>query len=105
LLAQHADLDLAFQKRCLVLITEAVNSGQAPAEHMAYLTDRVRVAEKQKQVYGTQFHQVGGRMEPYPIEDETNVDNRRRAVGLPSLAKYREMVEKMYDAEPAAKPH
>jgi hypothetical protein len=104
LLVQHADLDLAFQKRCLLLITEAVNGGQAPAEHMAYLTDRVRVAEKQKQVYGTQFHRVSGRMEPYPIEDDAGVDSRRRSVGLPTLAEYRETLQKTYGDEPAAEP-
>ncbi len=56
---------------------------------MAYLTDRVRVAEKQKQVYGTQFQEVDGKLEPDPIEDEVRVDTRRQAVGLPPLAKYR----------------
>ncbi len=96
LLVQHADQDHAFQKRCLVLLTEAVKSGQAAAEHMAYLTDRVRVAEKQKQVYGTQLHYAGGRLEPEPIADEAHVDSRRQAVGLPPLAKYLEMSAKMY---------
>ncbi len=105
LLVQHADRDHAFQKRCLVLITEAVRAGQAAAEHMAYLTDRVRVAEKQKQVYGTQFRYVGSRLEPEPIEDESHVDSRRQAVGLPSMAQYRAMMEKMYGAPPAAESH
>jgi hypothetical protein len=95
LLVQHADRDHAFQKRCLVLVTEAVRGGQAAAEHLAYLTDRVRVAEKRKQVYGTQFHYVGSRLEPEPIEDESHVDSRRQAMGLPSMAQYRAMMEKM----------
>ena len=87
LLVQHADQEHAFQKRCLVLLTEAVKGGQALAEHMAYLTDRVRVAEKRKQLYGTQLHYAGGRLEPDTIEDEARVDSRRQSVGLPPLAK------------------
>jgi hypothetical protein len=96
LLVQHADSDPAFQKRCLALITEAVKKGEVPAEQMAYLMDRVRIAEKQKQVYGTQFHDENGRMEPQSIEDEANVDRRRREVGLPPLAEYRKSIEAMY---------
>jgi hypothetical protein len=69
-----------------------VKKGEIPAQQMAYLTDRVRVAEKQKQVYGTQFEDL----EPFPIEDEANVDKRRQQVGLPPLAEYRKSIEAMY---------
>ena len=96
LLVQHADSDLAFQKQCLALILVAVEKGESPAEHMAYLTDRVRVAEKRKQIYGTQFHDVGGKQEPYPIENENDVDSRRRDVGLPPMVEYRKSIEQLY---------
>ena len=88
LLVQHADHDPKFQKRCLILIADAVQAGDAAGEDLAYLTDRVRIAEKKEQLYGTQLHQVNGNLQPLPIEDETNVDKRRREVGLPSLAEY-----------------
>jgi hypothetical protein len=96
LLVQHADQDRDFQKRCLKLLAGAVKKGEASPDHLAYLTDRVRVADKEKQVYGTQFHEVDGKMEPYPIVDEANVDKRRTEVGLPSLAEYRKMIEELY---------
>jgi hypothetical protein len=101
LLVQHADQDRAFQKRCLPLLAGAVKKGEASPKHLAYLTDRVRVADKDKQVYGTQFHEVGGKLEPYPIEDEANVDRRRKEVGLPPLAEYRKQLEDLY--KPTAK--
>jgi hypothetical protein len=101
LLVQHADRDHAFQKRCLPLLAGAVKKGEAGPEQLAYLTDRVKVADKEKQVYGTQFQEVGGKMEPYPIEDEANVDKRRKEVGLPPLAEYRKMIEELY--KPKAK--
>jgi hypothetical protein len=96
LLVQHADPDPAFQKRCLGLLAEAVKKKDATPQHLAYLTDRVRIGEKAKQVYGTQFRQFNGKMEPFPIEDEANVDKRRKEVGLPPLAEYRKIMERMY---------
>jgi hypothetical protein len=88
ILVQHADHDRAFQKQCLEFLQEAVKKGEATGEHLAYLTDRVRLGEKKKQVYGTQVQLVDGKVQPYPIEDETEVDKRRKEVGLPPLADY-----------------
>ena len=53
---------------------------------LATSVDRVRVSEGKPQVYGTQFHEVDGVWVPQPIEDEANVDARRKNVGLPPLA-------------------
>ncbi len=101
LLVQHADADVAFQKRCLALIIAAVKQGEASPEQMAYLTDRVRVAERKKQVYGTQFHEVNGKQEPFPIENEAQLDHRRKEVGMPPMAEYRKLIDQMY---PRGKP-
>lgn len=103
LLVQHADRDRAFQKHCLPLLAEAVKKGEATGAQLAYLTDRVRVGAGQKQVYGTQFHTVGGKLEPQPIEDEANVDKRRQEVGLPTLAEYRKQMERTYRPAPPGK--
>ena len=70
------------------LLTEAVAQKEAQADHLAYLTDRVLVAEGQPQRYGTQFYTDKGELKPRPIEDEANVDARRKEVGLPPLAEY-----------------
>jgi hypothetical protein len=87
LLVQHADGDLAFQKRCLRLM-QAAPKGDVELQDIAYLTDRTLVAQKKKQVYGTQLQGQGGNFTPQPIEDEANVDQRRAEVGLPPLAEY-----------------
>ncbi|HEY7311706.1 MAG TPA: DUF6624 domain-containing protein [Gemmataceae bacterium] len=96
LLVQHADRDREFQKRCLKLLEKAVKADEAAGIDLAYLTDRVRVAENKKQVYGTQFEVKDGKLAPYPIEDEKNVDRRREEVGLPNLAEYRKTLEEVY---------
>ncbi|WEP00775.1 NUDIX hydrolase (plasmid) [Streptomyces sp. FXJ1.172] len=88
LLAQHADQDLAFQKKALELLRLAVAAGQAPARHSAYLIDRVRVAEGKRQLYGTQYHGVGAGAALYAVEDPERLDERRDYVGLEPHADY-----------------
>lgn len=95
LLVQHADLDPAFQKQCLPLLEKAAAAGEGAAKEVAYLTDRVLVAEGKPQRYGTQFHMVDGKLVPRPIEDEAHVDERRAAVGLGTLAEYDAQMQRM----------
>jgi hypothetical protein len=86
LLAQHADHDRALQRLALTVLRQAVDAGEASALHLAYLTDRVEVAESGSQTYGTQMRASGaGAVEPFPIKDEAQVDARRKAVGLGPL--------------------
>ena len=81
LLVQHADHDRDFQRQCLKLMHAALKKGEVTGQQVAYLTDRVLVAEKRNQLYGTQFQvKDGGALVPYPIEDEVNVDKRRKEI-------------------------
>jgi hypothetical protein len=57
LLAQHADHDPGFQQRCLELMTTAP-VGDVDVRHVAYLTDGVRLANGESQIYGTQVHRT-----------------------------------------------
>jgi hypothetical protein len=88
LLAQHAVADPAFQRRCLELLSAAVEAGEATERELAYLTDRVLVVEGAPQVYGTQLRRRGDHFEPFDLSDPDGVDERRAAVGLESLAEY-----------------
>ena len=96
LLVQHADHDLAFQRACLELLGQAVQTGEADPSHHAYLTDRVLLAEGNQQRYGTQFRLVAGSWQPRPLIDPDRVDERRRQVGLEPLADYRRRFEQLY---------
>jgi len=99
LLAQHADHDLAFQKRALAMIEDAVKArGERVDRNFAYLYDRVAVAEKRPQRYGTQLYSPPGQscaLEFSPMEDRAQVDARRRELNLPPLDAYRRMVLEM----------
>jgi hypothetical protein len=88
LFAQHADRQPQLQRKFLDLLRAAVAAGEASATNLAYMEDRVRVAEGHPQLYGTQFTGVVVRYEPFPIEDEEHVDERRASVGLGPLADY-----------------
>jgi hypothetical protein len=103
LLVQHADRDSDFQKRCLRLLKDAVRNGEASASDLAYLTDRVLVADKKKQLYGTQFTMKNGELVPHPIEDEEHIDQRRKHVGLGPLAEYRKQLKTLYQSPPSKK--
>lgn len=91
LLVQHADRDPAFQRACLELM-RLFGADEVSLGDVAYLTDRVLVNEGKLQIYGTQFHEVDGHLEPRPIEDPDSVDARRASVGLGTLAEYRELM-------------
>ncbi|MBX3432863.1 MAG: hypothetical protein KF847_06060 [Pirellulales bacterium] len=95
LLVQHADQDVSFQRQCLDLMT-ALPKESVSQQELAYLTDRVLLAEGKKQRYGTQFVPVGGKFKLRPTEDEATLDDRRREAGLPPIAEYLRSAEQFY---------
>ena len=88
LIVQHSPSP-QFQKNCLVLMEAAVSQREANAINLAYLTDRVRLAEGKFQLYGTQG-QPGpdGVIVPSPLEDEEHVNERRKILGLEPIEEY-----------------
>jgi hypothetical protein len=87
LLVQHADHDPSFQRRCLDLMA-TMPTGEVEPHHIAYLTDRVLLAEGALQLYGTQLQQVAGVYQPSNLANADSVDQRRASVGLEPLAEY-----------------
>jgi hypothetical protein len=88
LLAQHADRDPVRQREFLDALRGAVEQGEAPRAHLAYLEDRVRVNAGQPQLYGTQFTVAEGELGPHAIEDRARLDERRAEAGLEPFADY-----------------
>lgn len=88
LLAQHSDLDPAFQLRALQLMEPLAATGEANAGNFALLSDRVSLKLTGKQRYGTQLHCVDGSREPMPLKDAAGADALRAQVGLGPLAEY-----------------
>jgi hypothetical protein len=104
LIAQHAVSDLDFMAKCLGLLKEAYKAGDVEGQWVALMTDRLLILkDKKKQLYGTQLMSRDGKLVPQPIEDEANVDRRRKELGMPPLADYVKMVNERLGA-PAKQP-
>lgn len=92
LLVQHTP-DYDFQSQCLELLEQAVMNQEASPIDLAYLKDRVYIHFGKKQIYGTQ---LDDNFTFYPIEDEEFVNERRAAIGLPSIEEYLEFIKEIY---------
>ena len=92
LILQHADHET--QVEYLPVVQAAVEAGEFRPDHFALFQDRILVSEDKPQIFGTQLYldDTTGKWEPYPIEDEANVDARRRELGMMPLAEYIQLV-------------
>lgn len=97
LLVQHADHDQEFQKKCLELM-KSEPENDVDKINIAYLEDRVAVAEGRPQIYGTQFYKDSdGKMQPRQILDLENIERRREEMGLESFEEYQKRMRKKYN--------
>lgn len=88
-LIQHADKDPAFQTRVLGVLEPLARKGETRPQNYALLFDRVAVAQKRPQRYGSQGRCTGaGVWTPFETEDPANLDQRRASMGLRPLAEY-----------------
>ncbi len=74
--------------------THAIDLLDRIAQDIAYLTDRVLVAEHKPQRFGTQ---LDSKFQPLAIEDAVHVDARRATLGLPTMAEYLKMARSVYE--------
>ncbi len=94
ILAQHADHDHEFQKKCLELMINTPE-GEISKRNIAYLTDRVAVQENHPQTYGTQFANAeNGKVKIGKVIDPKNLDKRRKEAGLEPIAEYKDNFNK-----------
>ncbi|MCK9422818.1 MAG: hypothetical protein M0Q38_09480 [Bacteroidales bacterium] len=96
---QHSDLKT--QEKYLPIMKEAVKNGNARADHLALLEDRVALKEGCRQIYGSQLGMDPITKKTYvcPLEDPVNVDARRAKVGLPPMQEYLEPAGIKWDIE------
>ncbi len=105
LLLQHAILDPELMRGAVPLVERAVEAGEAEPKHLAFLVDRIRVMEGRPQLYGTSHDwDRDGQMSPVPIEDPDGVDERRRRVGLETLAENTSRLRARAEAEGDSPP-
>lgn len=103
LLVQHADHDREFQNHCLTLMKELPDT-EVMRPNIAYLEDRLLVAQGMPQLYGTQFRMTDTGQKPYPISDEAQLDERRAAMGLGPFEEYAMQLREQNRIAPGADP-
>lgn len=89
-LVQHADADVELQQRVLDRLAPLWPQGETSPANYAYLWDRVALNRGRKLRYGTQGHCVAGSWQPLEVEDPDGLEARRAAMGLETMAAYRE---------------
>ncbi len=84
----HQDLD--FQLKHIAKIEEAVDNYECSPYIFAYLLDKIKVAQKEPQIFGSQlyFSEDDNRFKPYPISRKDNVNKKRKEYGLGNLEDY-----------------
>ena len=82
LVQDAAASDPVFQRRCLDLLAAAVEAGAAAPRELAYLTDRVLLAEGEPQEAGTEVTVRDGQYEPRNLAGLTGGRNRWSQSGV-----------------------
>ena len=99
LVAQQEIDDVGLQRRCLELLEISVACGDADPVHLAFLQDRVRMADGREQLYGSQFvRDEHGRLVPWHMDDIGRVDARRARLGLPPFAEHAKEMDEHWRA-------
>ncbi|MCE3604517.1 carboxypeptidase-like regulatory domain-containing protein [Massilia sp. P8910] len=87
LLVQHASPELI--KQTLPAMKKAAQDGELPWSTVALSIDRDLVNDGKKQRYGSQLiRDDAGKLTLHPVEDESELDQRRASVGLEPIAVY-----------------
>jgi hypothetical protein len=87
-LLQHADQDPKLQSEQLPVLEQRFSAGELPANDLARITDRVLVANRKPQRYGTQFDWFAEEFQLPESSRMAEIDSERSHIGLMSLADY-----------------
>jgi hypothetical protein len=79
--------NLAIKEKYYDVIINAANANELEWKDVAFFVDKVKVAKKLPQVYGTQYKmdEQNYKIWYYPIEDKTHLNERRKKIGLEEL--------------------
>lgn len=97
ILLQHADGDTEWQMSQLENVKIAVKNGDMEGQFYAYLYDRIKINNGEKQLYGTQFAKVDSKnktVELADTEDVENLNKRRMEMGMMPIEMYKAYIFK-----------
>jgi hypothetical protein len=88
--------DTEFQKSLLPQLQKLVDEGKIGGTEIAYIVDKILVAEGKLQRFGTQTDEKDNRLVISPVEDPEHVDQRRERYLLPPMAVYKKSLADAY---------
>ena len=97
LVIDHAETDYA--NKYFPYIKQQAELGIILKSDLATLQDRIMLKKGQKQLYGTQTFKVGAVIHVWPVENIDGLSERRKAMGLPPMDEYIQIVKNRYRSE------
>jgi hypothetical protein len=88
LLVQHADRDPKLQATVLPMFVKRYEAGELSGDEIAKLTDRILLAQRKPQRFGTQFNWLSGQFERRQAGEIAEIDAHRRELRLMPLTDY-----------------
>lgn len=96
LVVQHADKDRAWQRQALALMEALVPANEVRKTDVAYLRDRLDIADSNTQRYGTQGRCVAKQVwQPWEITDPEHLEERRKAMDMTTEEAYLKLASRM----------
>ena len=92
---QHSEK--GWQNSQLINVEKAVRNGDMDGANYAFLYDRIKVLNGEKQLYGTQVSKIepiNQTVQLFDTEDLENLDKRRREVGMMPIEMYKRIALK-----------
>lgn len=101
LIAQHADLNLSFQTKCLALMKKQLAEGNIYPPNFALLYDRVKVNSNEAQLFGSQvtLNETTKLFKPKNTVSLELVNAYRLYFGLEPIESYLDFMNKRYGYE------
>lgn len=96
LIAQHADRDLEFQKKCILLMNKELLNGNIYPANFALLYDRIKVNSNEAQLFGSQveMNATSNSFEPKKTMSYQLLNAYRLYLGLGTIESYLEIMNK-----------
>ncbi len=88
--------ELEIQDQLFPVLAEAAKAGLISKANLAALLDKKRIAERGKQIFGTQIKIRDEIGYLYALENKANVDRWRKSYDLPPLAEFIKLIEMDY---------
>jgi len=98
LILQHSE-SIELRLKCKKGIEQAFQDKVLSVSEFTVFVDRLLIKQGKPQIYGSNFDLKDGKMVMSKTKDLTNLDKRRRQIGLPPISEYVKVLREAYNME------